>query len=80
MEVVLRPVNDQFLKEIVFPAFKAGVVDAVPALEFLLHNLQDDDTCVTLELMLDRGVEGSFFGLTDERWSKVVREANIKVD
>ncbi len=72
MEVVLRPVNDQFLKEIVFPAFKAGVVDAVPALEFLLHNLQDEDTSVTLELMLDRGIEGSFFGLTDDRWSKVV--------
>src|SRR5260221_725912 len=72
MEVVLRPVNDQFLKEVVFPPFKAGVVDAGPAFEFLLRHLQDEETCITLELLLERGMEGSFFGLTDDKWSKAV--------
>ena len=72
MEVVLRPVNDLFLKEVVFPAFKAGVVDAVPAVEFLLRNLEDEETCVTLEMMLERGIDGSFYGMTDEKWSKAV--------
>ena len=70
MEVVLRPVNDQFPREVVFPAFKLGVLDAEPAIEHLLRHLNDEHTRVGLDLLLDRGVEGSFFGLTDERWTE----------
>lgn len=72
MEVVLRPVNDRFLREVVFPAFRLGVVDAVPALEHLLNSLNDEPTRVGLELLLERGVDGSFFGLTDDHWNKTV--------
>jgi hypothetical protein len=69
MEVVLRPVNDAFLEQVVFPALELGVVDAAPALEHLLRFVEDEPTRVQLELLLDRGVDGSFFGLEDEQWS-----------
>lgn len=71
MEVVLRPVNDDFLKQVVFPAFEQGVVDAVPAVEFLLQQLNDGPSRLALEMMLDKGLEGSFYGLEDEHWSEV---------
>ena len=72
MEVVLRPVNDAFLKQVVFPALELGVVDATPAIEHLLKFLNDEHTRIQLELLLDRGIEGSFFGLEDEMWSASV--------
>ncbi len=72
MEVVLRPVNDAFLKQVVFPALELGVVDAAPAIEHLLKFLNDEHTRIQLELLLDRGVEGSFFGLEDEKWSDAI--------
>ena len=72
MEVVLRPVNDAFLEQVVFPALELGVVDAMPAIEHLLRFLNDEHTRVQLELLLDRGVEGSFFGLEDEQWSSSI--------
>ena len=37
MEVVLRPTNDLFLQEVVFPAFELGVVDSAPAIDHLLQ-------------------------------------------
>lgn len=70
MEVVLRPVNDAFLKSVVFPAFEQGVVEAAPAIEFLLRELNDEQTRIQLEMLLERGIEGSFFGLEDESWSQ----------
>ncbi len=70
MEVVLRPVNDHFLREVVFPAFKLGVVEAAPAIAHLLRHLNDEHTRIGLDLLLERGVEGSFFGLTDEKWTE----------
>jgi hypothetical protein len=72
MEVVLRPINDHFLREVLFPAFELGVVDAVPAIEHLFRHVTDEGTRVLLELMLEHLAEGSFFGLTDERWSEAV--------
>lgn len=72
MEVVFRPVNDAFLRDVVFPALERGVVDAIPGVQHLIANLDDDHTRGTLELMLERGVEGSFFGLEDERWSAAI--------
>src|SRR4051812_1052750 len=69
MEVVLRPVNDVFLEEVVFPALELGVVDALPGIEHLLKHLDDEETRVHLEVLVDQGIEGSFFGLEDEKWS-----------
>jgi hypothetical protein len=69
MEVVLRPINDQFLNEVVFPAFELGVIDSAPAIEHLLAHLNDEDTRVLLELVLDNNAGESFFGMTDERWN-----------
>lgn len=72
MEVVLRPVNDHFLNEVVFPALELGVLDSVPAIEHLLKYLVDEETRVLLELVLDNSPRESFFGLTDERWNRAL--------
>jgi hypothetical protein len=72
MEVVLRPINDLFLKEVVFPAFELGVVETAPAIEHLLRHLNDEETRVMLELVLEHTATGSFFGLTDERWNQAI--------
>jgi hypothetical protein len=69
LEVVLRPVNDHFLREVVFPAFNLGVIDAAPGIEHLLRHLNDESTRVGLELLLEAGIDGSFFGLTDDKWT-----------
>lgn len=70
-EVVLRPVNDQFLREVVFPSFELGVVSAVPAVEHLLRSVNDEHTRIELELLLEGGLDGSFFGLDDPRWVNI---------
>jgi hypothetical protein len=72
VEVVLRPVNDDFLREVVFPALEMGVVDAVPAIEHLVKDLDDEPVRGALEILLERGVEGSFFGLEDDKWSTAI--------
>lgn len=72
MDVVLRPANDEFLHEVVFPAFEVGVVMAAPAIEHLLRYLNDEATRVLLELVLDHAASGSFFGLADERWHEAL--------
>ena len=64
MEVVLRPINDHFLQEVVFPAFEMGVIDSGPAIEHLLKHLNDESTRVLLELVLDNTAGESFFGMT----------------
>jgi hypothetical protein len=72
MEVVLRPVNDLFLTEVVFPAFELGVLDAAPAIDHLLRYLNDEHTRVLLDLVLDHATSGSFFGLSDEHWNEAL--------
>src|SRR6185295_6631281 len=68
MDVVIRPVNDGFLRKVAFPAFEAGVLDASAGIELLLKNVKDSSTRVALEILVDTGVEGSFFGLDSEKW------------
>jgi hypothetical protein len=72
MEVVLRPINDQFLQEVAFPAFELGVIDSGPALEHLLRHLNDEQTRVLLELLLENTAGESFFSMTDERWNQAL--------
>ncbi len=72
MEVVLRPTNDQFLREVVFPSFELGVINAAPAIEHLLRHLNDEATRVLLEMVLEHSVEESFFGLSDLRWNEAI--------
>lgn len=71
MEVIFRPVNDEFLREVVFPTFELGVIEAEPALQFLTEYLNDEHTRNLVEIMLDRGVSGGFWGLEDDRWFQV---------
>jgi hypothetical protein len=72
MDAVIRPVNDQFLHQVAFPAFKAGVVDATAGIEILLERVRDEGVRNTLELILDHGREGSFFTLDAARWLDAV--------
>ena len=72
MEVVLRPSNDRFLHEVVYPSFEIGVLNAAPAIDHLLHYVNDEETRVLLELVMEHSVEGTFFGLSDERWNEAV--------
>jgi hypothetical protein len=72
MEVVLRPVNDLFLTEVMFPAFELGVLDAAPAIDHLLRYLNDEQTRVLLDLVLEHSATGSFFGLADEHWNEAL--------
>ncbi|HVE85660.1 MAG TPA: hypothetical protein VND93_22555 [Myxococcales bacterium] len=72
MDVVIRPVNDSFLKKVAFPAFEAGVLDASAGVELLLKHVKDPATRVGLEILVDSGLEGSFFGLDSEKWVDAV--------
>jgi hypothetical protein len=72
MEVVIRPVNDRFLQEVAFPAFESGVIDAVAGLEVFLEHLSDEHTRALIEMLLERGVEGSFFSLEEDKWIEAV--------
>ena len=72
MDVVIRPVGDKFLKEVAFPAFEVGMVDAVAGLEQLLSVVRDPNTQTQIEILLDRGVEGSFFSLNSSQWLEIV--------
>lgn len=72
MEVVLRPTNDHFLQEVVFPALELGVIDSGPAIDHLLKHLNDEDTRVLLELVQDNNAGESFFGMSDERWNQAL--------
>jgi hypothetical protein len=72
VDVVIRPVNDRFLEEVAFPAFEAGVLDAAAGLQALLDRVIDERTCLLLDLMLQHGVEGSFFSLEEDKWLETV--------
>ena len=72
MNLVIRPVHDVFLEEVVFPAFALGVVDAASGLAKLLEWVADDRVSWQLAQVLDRTVGGSFFGLVDDEWLELV--------
>lgn len=68
MDIVIRPVNDRFLEEVVFPAFEMGAVSARTALERLLAAIGDEQTRLLLETLLERGVDGALWGLDADAW------------
>ena len=68
MDIVIRPVNDRFLREVVFPALEMGVVSARMALERLLAVIGDERTRLLVEMLLERGVDGAFWSLEADAW------------
>lgn len=72
MNLVIRPVRDVFLEEVVFPALAVGVVDAAAGLGKLLEPVADERVAWLLGQVLDRTVGGSFFGLVDDEWLELV--------
>jgi hypothetical protein len=71
MEVVIRPVRDAFLTDVVFPAFESAVVDGAEGIGALLTHLNDEETRIKLEL-LQENVSGSIVGIDDPNWAEVV--------
>jgi len=72
VNLVIRPVHDIFLEEVVFPAFALGVVDAGSGLAKLLESVADERVAWLLGRVLDRTVGGSFFGLVDDEWLELM--------
>jgi hypothetical protein len=74
MEVVLRPIDDGFLGQVVFPAFERGVGDAKRGLDFLLTQVGDERIRLTLEQFLEVTIPGGFVTLDEERWTDIVHQ------
>lgn len=72
MDLVLRPVNDQFLERILFPVFEMGMINAKIALERLQAMLADHRTRLLLELILERGEDAALFPLQTDKWLEAV--------
>jgi len=70
MDVVIRPANEGFLRKVVFPAFEAGVLDAHQGVQLLLAQVKDSPTRVSLEILVESDLAGSFFGLDSDRWAE----------
>src|SRR5690349_21855892 len=58
MDVVIRPVNERFLTEVVFPAFQLGMESSAALYEKVLAAVQEDSTRRVLELLLDKERDG----------------------
>jgi len=72
VNVVIRPVHDRFVEDIVFPALALGVIDAAAGLSKLREDIADERPLWLLDRVLDRHVEGSFFGLVDDDWLELI--------
>jgi hypothetical protein len=72
VNVVIRPVHDRFVEDIVFPALALGVVDAAAGLSKLREDVADERPLWILDRVLDRHVDGSFFGLVDDDWLELI--------
>src|SRR5689334_8618964 len=72
MDVVIRPVNDRFLREVAFPAFHAGATDATVGIRALRSAVGDERMAFLLESLLEDGISGGFFSLDSERWLEAV--------
>lgn len=74
MQLVLRPVNDQFFQEIVFPILEMGMVSSEVALTRLRPQIADDRVGALLETLLDRGAaEGTaLWNLDADMWFETV--------
>lgn len=72
MDIVIRPVNDRFLEDVVFPAFEAGMADGRAALERLQGAVADERVRTLAELLLDRS-NGPLRELADsDEWTELV--------
>lgn len=72
MQIVLRPVNDHFLREVIFPAFEVGVMDAAAGFDHLSRHLIDQQSVLLLEQLTEGRVDGSFFGFNHDKWNDLL--------
>jgi hypothetical protein len=76
MQLVLRPVNDQFLNEIVFPIMEMGMVSSEVALTRLRPQIADERVGMLVESLLDRGAAHgtALWGLDTDMWLEIVHQ------
>jgi len=72
MDLVLRPVSDAFLEQILFPVFEMGMINAKVALERLRAMIADDHTRLLLDLIVERGEDAALFPLQTDKWLEAV--------
>lgn len=73
MEIVVRPANDRFIEEVVFPAFTLGMTDVNAALQRIAESMHDDRVRVLAETLIELGLTGSFDELRESNvWSELV--------
>jgi hypothetical protein len=70
MQLVLRPINDQFFQEIVFPILEMGMVSSEVALTRLRPQLADARVGMLLDKLLDQGAAAgtALWGLDQGAW------------
>lgn len=72
MDVVIRAVNERFLDEVAFPIFEQGSTDSAGAIERLAHVIDDPETRLQAEALLDRRAEGGWSEVDADRFQEVV--------
>ncbi len=72
MEIVLRPVSDQFFQEVVVPLFTRAMGDAPRAVEELAGVVGDDATRFLCERLLSSALSGGLGALEPEPWAELV--------
>jgi hypothetical protein len=72
MEVVLRPVNDRFIQELVLPFLTRAMGDAPGAVEALAGHLADEQARFLCERLLSTALSGGLNAVDPEPWSELV--------
>lgn len=72
MDVVIRPVNQRFLEEVVFPTFELGASDGAGALEKLGEVIEDAPCRAQIDALLDRRVDGGWSEVELDRFQEIV--------
>lgn len=72
MELVLRPVHDDFLQQRVLPFLSRAMHDAPGALGELLGHLEDESVHLLCEQVLSSAMPGGLRGVEPEPWAELV--------
>jgi len=72
MQLVLRPVNDRFFHEQVLPFLSLSMSDSAKALQSLLGQIADEESCLLGERLLSSHIGGGLGGVEQAPWSLLV--------
>lgn len=72
MDLVLRPINDQFFQERVLPFLVQSMADSAAALQRLQEQLADEPARLLCEQLLNSHTGGGLGGVEQEPWAELV--------